>query len=86
MITGSLPSCCLDVRIRTTAFIYLKGRRVLVAFHDDHIGQNRDQATGEIAAEIPVQGTQAQVTSIITEIGRTEPKVRRVTVAAHGPE
>ena len=74
-------------RLRTPPDIYVyecvvkDGRRVLVAFHDDHIGQNHDQATGEIAAKIPVQGTQAQITSIITEIGKTKPKIREVRVA-----
>jgi len=74
-------------RLRTAADIYVyecllqNGRQVLVAFHDDHIGQNHDQATGEIAAVIPIQGTQAQITSIITEIGRAVPKVRKVGVA-----
>lgn len=57
------------------------GRRVLVAFHDDHIGQNHDQQTGEMAAAIPVQGAQIQVTSIITDIGQTAPKVRKLDVA-----
>ncbi|MBC8876989.1 MAG: beta-galactosidase [Planctomycetes bacterium] len=75
-------------RLRIAADIYVyecllqNGRQVLVAFHDDHIGQNHDQPTGEIAAVIPVQGTQAQITSIITEIGRAVPKVRKVSVAS----
>jgi hypothetical protein len=74
-------------RLRISADIYVyvclvkDGRQVLVAFHDDHIGQNHDQATGEIAAAIPFQGPRAQVTSIITEIGQTEPRVRKVDVA-----
>ena len=74
-------------RLRTPADIYVyecslkDGRQVLIAFHDDHIGQNHDQSTGELAARIPVQGTRAQITSIITEIGQTVPKVRTVDVA-----
>jgi len=75
-------------RLRTATDVYVyecllqNGRQVLVAFHDDHIGQNHDQATGETAAVIPVQGTQAKITSIITEIGRAVPKVRTVSVAS----
>jgi len=74
-------------RLRTQAGIYVyeclvqDGRHVLVAFHDDHIGQNHDQTSGETAAEIPVEGTQAQITPIITEIGQTAPRVRTVDVA-----
>jgi hypothetical protein len=73
-------------RLRTAADIYVyeclvkDGKRVLVAFHDDHIGQNRDQPTGEVAAAIPVQGKRARVTSIITEIGRTDPRIQEVDV------
>jgi len=57
-----------------------EGRRVLVAFHDDHVGQNHDQATGEIEARVPLRGPKAQVTSIITEIGRSTPNVQAVPV------
>lgn len=73
-------------RLRTPADVYLyeclveDDRRVLIAFHDDHIGQNHDQATGDIAAAIPVQGSRALITPVITEIGQTEPKVRKVSV------
>ena len=51
------------------------GKQVLVAFHDDHVGQNHDEPTGQIAAEIPVPGRHARITHVVTEIGRTEPKV-----------
>jgi len=73
-------------RVRTPADIYVydclvkDGRQILVAFYDDHIGQNHDQATGQISAKIPVRGTQARITSSITEIGRPLPKVRKVRV------
>jgi hypothetical protein len=56
------------------------GRQVLVAFHDDHIGQNHDQPTGVVSADIPVKGSRARVTSIITEIGRKSPQVREADV------
>jgi len=74
-------------RLRTPADIYVyecllrNGKQVLVAFHDDHIGQNHDQATAEADAVISVEGAQARITSIVTEIGQTAPKVRRVDVA-----
>ncbi len=74
-------------RLRTSDEIYVyeclmkDGRRVLVAFHDDHLGQDHDQATGETAAVIPFLEPRAQVTSIITKIGQTKPKVRAVDVA-----
>ncbi len=74
-------------RLRTPEDIYVyeclvrDGRRVLVAFHDDHIGQNHDELTAEAAAKIPVQGNHVEITSIITEIGRTEPKVHEVAVS-----
>ena len=73
-------------RLRTPAEIYVyecllrDDRRVLIAFHDDHIGQNHDQATGVVAAKIPVEGSRALITSSITEIGQTEPKVREVSI------
>ena len=56
------------------------GKKVLVAFYDDHIGQNHDQATGQTSAEIPLEGKRARVTHIITEIDHTEPKVEQVDV------
>jgi hypothetical protein len=68
-------------RLRTTPDIYVyeclmqAGRKVLVAFHDDHIGQNRDQQTGQSAAEIPFQGSRARITSALTEIGQTTPDI-----------
>ncbi len=75
-------------RLTTPPDIYVyqcllrNGRHVLIAFHDDHIGQNHDQATGEAAAVISVKGNQARITSIITEIGQTAPKVRKVDLAS----
>ena len=57
------------------------GEQVLVAFHDDHIGQNHDEPTGEMLARIPIAGTRARITHIITEIGQTEPRTVEVPVA-----
>ena len=55
-----------------------EGKKVLVAFYDDHIGQNHDEPTGEMAASIPWRGGRARVTHVITEIDQTEPKVELV--------
>jgi len=52
-----------------------EGKRVLVAFYDDHVGQNHDEPTGEIAAAIPIGARRARITKIITQIGQTEPDV-----------
>ena len=56
------------------------GKKVLVAFYDDHIGQNHDEPLGEIAAKIPYQGSAAQVTHIIKDMDQDEPVVARVEV------
>jgi hypothetical protein len=55
-------------------------KQVLVAFCDDHIGQNQDQPVASMPAVIPVEGTRARISSIITEIGKTEPQVEEVAV------
>jgi hypothetical protein len=51
------------------------GNKVWVAFYDDHVGQNHDEPTGEIAAKIPFPGKHARISHIVTEIGETEPRV-----------
>jgi len=57
------------------------GRRVLVAFHDDHIGQNHDQPTGSMNAMIPCSARQVRITRIITKIGQTAPDTQITDVA-----
>lgn len=58
------------------------GREVLVAFFDDHIGQNHDQPTGETTATIAVGAGRARVTQIIRRIGQSRAKtVERKTAA-----
>jgi len=52
-------------------------RRVLVAFYDDHRGQNHDEPLGKTKATIPVPGPRTQVSSVIAGIDQTAPEVRR---------
>jgi hypothetical protein len=59
------------------------GRKVLVAFYDDHIGQNHDEPLGVTQVEIPSSGMHAELTRIIKEIGKTEPVTERL-VAKNG--
>jgi len=54
-----------------------EGKRVLVAFYDDHVGQNHDEPTGQVDAEIPLTGRHARITHVVTRIDRTEPKVEQ---------
>jgi hypothetical protein len=50
------------------------GRKVLVAFCDDHIGQNHDEPMAEMDATIPLPTGPVRLTHIITDIGVTTPK------------
>lgn len=50
------------------------GRRVLVAFCDDHIGQNHDEPSAEMEAVIPFPSGPARRTHIVTDLNATEPK------------
>ena len=52
----------------------------MVAFCDDHIGQNHDQPMGEVKTQIPLRASVAQVTQIISRIGQTQPDVTREEV------
>ena len=51
------------------------GRKVLVAFHDDHIGQNQGEPVGAVDASIPWPGGSARVTRILTDLDATRPEV-----------
>ena len=53
-------------------------RTVLVAFYDDHIGQNHDQPVGRTRAKIRFDWRHAFVTPIITEIDQSEPVTERL--------
>ncbi|MBP7934669.1 MAG: SGNH/GDSL hydrolase family protein [Phycisphaerae bacterium] len=52
------------------------GRRVLVAFYDDHIARNHDQETGSGTAILPVGADRVRVTHSITGVDQTEPDVQ----------
>ena len=60
--------------------IVKNGKKVIVAFYDDHIGQNHDEPLGVIQAEIPSSGKYAELTHIIKEVGKTEPVIERLEV------
>jgi len=54
------------------------GKKVLVAFYDDFIGQNFDQPLGTKPFELPFPGTSATVTDVITQIDQTTAVSRQV--------
>jgi hypothetical protein len=49
------------------------GRHVLVAFYDDHIGQNHDQPTGTTHAVLPVGSRRVRLTQLVTDLDRLTP-------------
>ncbi len=67
-------------RLPMPEFIYVYecvvrgGRKVLVAFVDDHIGQNHDEPVAEVDASVPFPDGPVRRTSIITELDATEPR------------
>jgi hypothetical protein len=71
-------------RLRAADSVYIyradlgQGRFVLVAFCDDHIGQNHDEPTAVTPVAIPWRAPRAQVTQIITQIGATESKIEQI--------
>jgi len=56
------------------------GKKVLVAFCDDHIGQNHNQPTATMSVDIPFNSKTVKLTHIITEIDETEPEVKQLQV------
>jgi hypothetical protein len=74
-------------RLGTSDSVYIyrctvkDNKTVLVAFCDDHIGQNHDQPTARISATIPVSWRRASMTHIIKDIGQRIPKVEPVHAA-----
>ncbi len=77
------------LRLQENAYVYRcrleGGRQVVVAFCDDHIGQNHDQPMGEVKTQIPLRASVAQVTQIISRIGQTQPDVTREEVKKRSP-
>ncbi len=72
------------IRMPDNVFVYHcqleQDRQVLVAFYDDHIGQNHDEPMGEIEMRIPVSAQEVQITEIISRVGQIQPRVRSATV------
>jgi len=66
----------------TGIFVYectvKNGRKVLVAFFDDFIGQNEDQPTGSARFDLPFPGASAKVTDVITGLDQTTAKVQEM--------
>jgi hypothetical protein len=56
------------------------GKRVTVAFYDDHIGQNHDEPFGVTQVEIPSSGKHVKLTHIIKEKDQKDPVVERLEV------
>jgi hypothetical protein len=73
---------CKRLTMPKNTYVYecrVKGnRRVLVAFYDDHVGQNHDEPLGSGQLSLPLSGKYARVTHIITKIDQTDPIVERI--------
>ncbi len=57
------------------------GRKVLVAFLDDHVARNHDEPAPRSAAAVPLGAARARVTHIVTELDQTEPRVEVLDAA-----
>lgn len=57
------------------------GRTVLVAFCDDHIGQNHDQPSATLTGAIRTPWPRVRVTEIVTQVGQTQPETQIRDVA-----
>jgi len=79
-------SACRRLTVPDTAYAYeclvRGGRKVIVAFCDDHIAQNHDEPTGTVAIAIPFDAPSARLTHIVAEPDETEPKVETLRPAA----
>jgi len=54
------------------------GKKVLIAFYDDYVGQNEGEPTATKPFELPFAGKEATVTDVITGLAQTEAKVQQV--------
>ena len=54
---------------------------LLVAFCDDHVGQNHDQPIARVAASVNVPWRDVHITHVITDIGQTQPNVDKAVVS-----
>jgi len=88
LLIGKLDgiSACRRLPAPDTAYVYectvRGGRRVLVAFCDDHIAQNHDESSGTVAVAVPFDAPCARLTRIVTELDQTQPEVETLTPAA----
>jgi hypothetical protein len=68
-------------RLPMPEFIYLYectvrgGRKVWVAFHDDHVARNHDEPPPSVAAVLPVGSRRVCVTQLVTDVDQTAPCV-----------
>ena len=78
-------SACRRLDMGEHRFVYdctVRGRRrVLVAFCDDHVGQNHDQPHAEMDATIPLADGPARLTHIVTDLDAAEPKTETLQPA-----
>ncbi len=84
VMIAELNGITLCRRLSTPDYVYVyectvrNGEKVLVAFYDDHIGQNLDEPLGHTRLQLPFRAKSAKVTHIITTIDQMEPKVEQV--------
>lgn len=75
---------CTRLQMPENVYVYecivKGGKKVLVAFYDDHIAQNMDEPQGTTNVEIPFAGNDAKVTHVISELDQKEAKVDRIKV------
>ncbi len=57
------------------------GRQVVVAFCDDHIGQNHDEPPAEMDAALPWPAGPVRLTHIVTDLDATEPRTEMLQAA-----
>ena len=84
LLIGKLDgvTACRRLPMPDYAYVYecavRGGRKVLVAFCDDHTARNHDEPAGTLAASIPFDGLSARLTHIVTDVDQTEPKVEQL--------
>jgi hypothetical protein len=80
-----LVSCerlAMPDRVYVYACTVRNGRKVLVAFYDDHIAQNHDEPLGSTRIELRFAEQRARVTHIIKELDATEARVEQLETKA----
>lgn len=51
------------------------GRKVLVAFHDDHVARNHDEPPASLPVVLPVGSRRVRVSHLVTDLDQAEPRV-----------